>query len=261
MTAGAAVPPPRNHLLVRPRRPASPPAAGPASGRAGGDTCICEIPTSTAICDWVIPAKNCSSRIRRSRSGAALSASRLSMPSNASSSAPSMSRTDGPSDSPPPGASRRGCCRASADSRPSNTSSLPVPIRSASSATVGDRPSCWVSAAVAEPIALENGRLQAELRANLDELRGSRARLIEAGQKERQRLERDLHDGAQQRLVALSLDFGVMETRLGDDPDATALLAKARDEVAVFIGRAARRRPRPAPSGGQRSASPSRSSP
>ncbi|MGH3478790.1 MAG: histidine kinase [Nocardioidaceae bacterium] len=112
-----------------------------------------------------------------------------------------------------------------------------------------------MSAAVAEPIALENGRLQAELRANLDELRGSRARLIEAGQKERQRLERDLHDGAQQRLVALSLDFGVMETRLGDDPDATALLAKARDEVAVFIGRAARRRPRPAPSGGQRSAS------
>jgi hypothetical protein len=40
-----------------------------------------------------------------------------------------------------------------------------------------------MSAAVAEPIALENGRLHAELRANLDELHGSRARLIEAGQK------------------------------------------------------------------------------
>jgi signal transduction histidine kinase len=90
-----------------------------------------------------------------------------------------------------------------------------------------------VTAAAA--IALENGRLQAELRANVDELRGSRARVIEAGQKERQRLERDLHDGAQQRLVALSLDLGVLESRLGGDPDANSILAKARDEVAVSL--------------------------
>ena len=62
-------------------------------------------------------------------------------------------------------------------------------------------------------IALENGRLQAELRARLDELRGSRARIVEAGQKERQRLERNLHDGAQQRLIALSLELSLLEER------------------------------------------------
>ncbi|HEY9350567.1 MAG TPA: histidine kinase, partial [Acidothermales bacterium] len=98
-----------------------------------------------------------------------------------------------------------------------------------------DEPELLDAVAAAAAIALENGRLQAELRANLDELRGSRARVIEAGQKERQRLERDLHDGAQQRLVALSLELGVLETRLHGNPDANAILAKARDEVAVSL--------------------------
>jgi signal transduction histidine kinase len=98
-----------------------------------------------------------------------------------------------------------------------------------------DEPELLDAVTAAAAIALENGRLQAELRANLDELRGSRARVIEAGQKERQRLERDLHDGAQQRLVALSLDLGVLESRLRDNPDANAILAKARDEVAVSL--------------------------
>jgi signal transduction histidine kinase len=54
----------------------------------------------------------------------------------------------------------------------------------------------------AAEMSLENARLHAELRARVEELRGSRARVIEAGQKERQRLERNLHDGAQQRLIA-----------------------------------------------------------
>ncbi|MFI7708845.1 sensor histidine kinase [Nonomuraea sp. NPDC049480] len=90
-----------------------------------------------------------------------------------------------------------------------------------------------VSAAAA--LALHTGRLQAELRANVEELRGSRARVIEAGQKERQRLERDLHDGAQQRLVALSLNLGMLETRLEGDADARALLAQARDEVTTSL--------------------------
>ena len=57
-------------------------------------------------------------------------------------------------------------------------------------------------------IALENGRLRAELRARLQDLQGSRVRVLEAGRQERQRLERDLHDGAQVRLVALSLELG-----------------------------------------------------
>ena len=84
-------------------------------------------------------------------------------------------------------------------------------------------------------IALENARLHAELRARLEELQGSRARVIEAGQKERQRLERNLHDGAQQRLIALSLELSLLEERLHDDPHAKARLDQARQEIAVSL--------------------------
>jgi signal transduction histidine kinase len=90
-----------------------------------------------------------------------------------------------------------------------------------------------VTAAAA--IALRTGRLQAQLRANVEELRGSRARMLEAGQQERRRLERDLHDGAQQRLVALSLNLGVLQHRLDADAEAKALLAAARSEIAVSL--------------------------
>jgi signal transduction histidine kinase len=84
-------------------------------------------------------------------------------------------------------------------------------------------------------IAIENARLHAELRARLEELRGSRARVIDAGQKERQRLERNLHDGAQQRLVALSLELGILEQRLRADPDAQGRLDSARREIALSL--------------------------
>jgi signal transduction histidine kinase len=84
-------------------------------------------------------------------------------------------------------------------------------------------------------IALENERLHAELRARLDELKGSRARVIEAGQKERQRLERNLHDGAQQRLIALSLDLSLLEQTLSQDPSAQARLEEARREIALSL--------------------------
>ena len=90
-----------------------------------------------------------------------------------------------------------------------------------------------VSAAAA--IALDNGRLRAELHARLDELRGSRARVLEAGQKERQRLERDLHDGAQQRLIALSLDLGMLQSRLGSGHEAQATLTQAQAEIAQSL--------------------------
>ena len=83
-------------------------------------------------------------------------------------------------------------------------------------------------------IALENARLQAELRARLEEVRGSRARVLEAGQNERKRLERNLHDGAQQRLVALSLELSVLQTKL-DDPDASQSLDRARTEIASSL--------------------------
>jgi signal transduction histidine kinase len=56
-----------------------------------------------------------------------------------------------------------------------------------------------------------------------------------AGQKERQRLERDLHDGAQQRLIALSLDLGVLEARLHGNADASSRLAGAKREIAVSL--------------------------
>ena len=98
-----------------------------------------------------------------------------------------------------------------------------------------DEPELLDAVTAAAAIALHNGRLQAELRAKVDELRGSRARVVEAGQLERQRLERDLHDGAQQRLVALSLNLGVLEFRLNGDAEAKALLAEARDEIAVSL--------------------------
>ena len=58
-------------------------------------------------------------------------------------------------------------------------------------------------------LALENERLAAEVRAQLEEVRASRARIVEAADAERRRVERDLHDGAQQRLVALALRLQV----------------------------------------------------
>ena len=98
-----------------------------------------------------------------------------------------------------------------------------------------DEPELLAAATAAAGIAVENGRLQAELRARLEELRGSRARVIDAGQKERQRLERNLHDGAQQRLIALSLELSRLEQRLGADPDARLRLDQARREIALSL--------------------------
>jgi signal transduction histidine kinase len=90
-----------------------------------------------------------------------------------------------------------------------------------------------VSAAAA--IALENARLHAELKAKLKELEGSRERVLEASQEERKRLERNLHDGAQQRLIALSLELGMLEDKLGDDDAARAQIQTARDQIAVSL--------------------------
>jgi signal transduction histidine kinase len=84
-------------------------------------------------------------------------------------------------------------------------------------------------------IALENGRLHAELRARLEELRGSRARIVEAAQHERQLLERNLHDGAQQRLIALSLNLSLLEARIEGDPEIKAGIDDARGQVAASL--------------------------
>ena len=98
-----------------------------------------------------------------------------------------------------------------------------------------EEPELLESVSAAAAIALENGRLQAELRARLQELHGSRARVIEAAQDERRRLERDLHDGAQQRLIALSLELGMLEDALDGDGDARRRVGRARQEVAVSL--------------------------
>jgi signal transduction histidine kinase len=98
-----------------------------------------------------------------------------------------------------------------------------------------DEPELLDAVTAAAAIALENGQLQAELKARLEELAGSRARVIDAAQKERQRLERDLHDGAQQRLIALSLELSRLEKQLSDDPAAKRRLDEAQREITLSL--------------------------
>jgi signal transduction histidine kinase len=91
----------------------------------------------------------------------------------------------------------------------------------------------------ADLVAQENVRLDAELQARLDELRESRTRIVEAGYAARRKLERDLHDGAQQRLVGLALDLRLAREKLEENPkaaaamldEASAELAKATEEL------------------------------
>jgi len=97
--------------------------------------------------------------------------------------------------------------------------------------SLAQEPGLLDAVTAAARMALDNGRLHAELRARLEELAGSRARILKAAQQERQRLERDLHDGAQQRLIALSLELGRLAERLGGDPGARARLDQARGEI------------------------------
>ena len=87
------------------------------------------------------------------------------------------------------------------------------------------------AAGAAAALLLENQRLDAELRARLVELRASRARIVEAGDAERRRLERNLHDGAQSRLVALALNLRLARGRLGEDTEMAVLLDSSIDEL------------------------------
>ncbi len=100
---------------------------------------------------------------------------------------------------------------------------------------IEDEPELLDRVQAAAGIALENARLHAELRARLEELRGSRARIVEAAQNERQLLERNLHDGAQQRLIALSLDLSILKGRLDGDPEARAGIDQARRQIAASL--------------------------
>jgi signal transduction histidine kinase len=88
-----------------------------------------------------------------------------------------------------------------------------------------EEPGLIASVAGAMRLAVENDRLTAAVEAQLAEVRASRARIVAAGDAERQRIERDLHDGAQQRLVALTLALRLARTRLGEDADPAARIS------------------------------------
>jgi signal transduction histidine kinase len=95
-----------------------------------------------------------------------------------------------------------------------------------------DDPGLVRAVAGSAALAMENERLDAELRARVEELERSRTRLLEIGMFERRRLERDLHDGAQQRLVALSLQLGLARRKLDASPAAAGeMLDAAREEL------------------------------
>jgi signal transduction histidine kinase len=86
-------------------------------------------------------------------------------------------------------------------------------------------------------LALENERLQAEVLAQLGDLRASRVRIVETGHAERRRLERDLHDGAQQRLLALSYDIRLARAQALADSDSQtgSLLTEAAEQAQAAL--------------------------
>jgi signal transduction histidine kinase len=85
-------------------------------------------------------------------------------------------------------------------------------------------------------LAVEHERLQAVRRADLEELRASRARIVAAADGERRRLERDLHDGAQQRLVALAVGVRLARRRLGrDHPLLERELADSEEQLTLAV--------------------------
>jgi signal transduction histidine kinase len=101
-----------------------------------------------------------------------------------------------------------------------------------------DDPGLAEEVVAASRLALEHERLQAELAAQLEDLRASRARIIATGDGERRRLERDLHDGAQQRLVSLSLSLRLARSTLepSADPGRISRIDRAESELRVALG-------------------------
>jgi signal transduction histidine kinase len=98
-------------------------------------------------------------------------------------------------------------------------------------------PGLVASVASAMRLAVENERLQVELGEQLEEVRASRARIVAAGEAERKRVERDLHDGAQQRLVSLTLAVRLARTKLGGslDPDVGKALDDATEQAKAAL--------------------------
>jgi signal transduction histidine kinase len=102
-------------------------------------------------------------------------------------------------------------------------------------ASLDDDPELVEAVRAAAGMALENEHLHAEAQSRLAEVQASRERIVAASDAERRRLERNLHDGAQQRLVALSLQLRLLEGRVGDDPSAQALVSNASSQLAESL--------------------------
>ena len=98
-----------------------------------------------------------------------------------------------------------------------------------------DRPAPLRDILAAGALSVEIARLRVEVRLQLQEVQASRVRIVEAGYEERRRLERDLHDGAQQRLVSLGLQIRRMQRSL---PREAGILAPALDQIVGEVGSA-----------------------
>ena len=97
-----------------------------------------------------------------------------------------------------------------------------------------DEPALVESVRATAALVLENERLAAEVRSQLAEVRASRGRIVAAADAERRRIERNLHDGAQQRLVTLSVALGLAASHA--DRAAADVLSRAQDEVEQAVG-------------------------
>jgi signal transduction histidine kinase len=103
--------------------------------------------------------------------------------------------------------------------------------------TLREEPRLVEAVAAAARLALVNARLHAEVRSQLETVQESRARIAAAADEERRRIERDLHDGAQQRLVALALELrnGQRQLDVSDDAEVARLLSSTADELQVAV--------------------------
>ncbi|MDW5330050.1 sensor histidine kinase [Plantactinospora sp. KLBMP9567] len=101
---------------------------------------------------------------------------------------------------------------------------------------LAEEPELIEATCAAAGLALENERLTADLRARVRQLADSRLALLRAGEAERRRLERDLHDGVQQRLLAIPLTLGLAGSALPTDPErAAGLIAEARSGTLAIL--------------------------
>jgi signal transduction histidine kinase len=103
-------------------------------------------------------------------------------------------------------------------------------------ASLDDDPELVEAVVAAAGVALENEHLHAEAQARLAEVQASRERIVAAGDAERRRLERNLHDGAQQRLVGIALQLSMLKGRIQSDPATAEQLVKtAGEELALSL--------------------------